>query len=132
MNRDVDAVTILEGGVAVAVSLDDAPGLQSSGHGPDNGTPERVVIRQDLLHQRHCLLGQKVPTGLSMHLDLGPSRSVGENHDDRIGHLVDIVFLLAIGITQPGNLFLGQNQVAQAADVVIAQFPQGQVDIHGN
>ena len=65
---------------------------------------------------------QQVPAGFPADLDLGPARTVGEDHDDRIRHLVDVVFLLAIGVAEPGLLVQGENQVAESADVIVAEF----------
>ena len=126
----MNAVAVVKGRVLVPVRLDHAAGVQARRHGPDDAAAWRVVIGQNPVHQRHGRCRQHIPARLPAHLDIGPARAVGEYHDDRLGLLVHLVFLLPVGVAQPHLIALGEDDVAQGRDVVLTQLAQGHADIH--
>jgi hypothetical protein len=82
------------------------------------------------VHQGNRFLRQLIPAIFTAYLDIRPAAAISEHHDHGLGLFVHLVFLLAVGITEPVILAEGQNFLLQGFYVVLAQLFQGNTDIH--
>lgn len=129
-NRNVNAVTAMKRRVFVDVRIDATPGQQFCRHRADYRAAFRVVLVDDLVHQRYGDIGQSIPAGFFANLTVWPARTVSENQHYGLGLPMHLVLVLSILILVPGRLILLQNSVAKCRRIKASKFAEGNANIH--
>ena len=77
-NRDVYPMPVVERGMFISVWDDKSAWLKSRSHCANYRTSDRVVVMQNLMHERNGLFSKQSPPLLLCHLDIRPSLTGGE------------------------------------------------------
>ena len=77
-NRDVYSMPVVKRGMFIGMWDDKSAWLKSRSHCADYRSSNRVVVMQNLMHERNGLFSKQTPPFLFCHLDIRPSVTGGE------------------------------------------------------